>query len=174
VDAWIASGKSLSVPSEIRKTPLQVAIDIGFHSLIRLLARHQKDVANLNQALSDAVALKNLDDVNLLLEHGAEPRSIPLADVLSSWDPKVIQLFLDREADVLAGLPFTVLERDCDLIMAIKRFHSILRRSTDSLSFHVLRPSRQPQKAGSSFLSKCSHSCLVGGWKCRLVGSTLP
>ena len=59
VDAWIASGKSLSVPSEIRKTPLQVAVDIGFHSLIRLLACHEKDVANLNQALSDAVALRN-------------------------------------------------------------------------------------------------------------------
>lgn len=108
VDAWIASGKSLSVPSDIRKTPLQIAVDIGFHSLIQLLARHEKDVANLDQALSDAVALRNLDAVNLLLEHGADPRSIPLADVLLSWDPKIIQLFLDCRADVLAGLPFTV------------------------------------------------------------------
>jgi hypothetical protein len=66
------------------------------------------DKANLNRALSDAVALRNLDAVNLLLEHGADPRSIPFADVLLSWDPKVIQLFLDRKADVLAGLPFTV------------------------------------------------------------------
>lgn len=108
VDAWIASGKSLSVPSELRKTPLQVAVDIGFHSLVRLLACHERDVANLNRALSDAVALRNLDAVNLLLEHGADLRSVPLADVLLSWDPKLIQLFLDGEAEVLQGLPFTV------------------------------------------------------------------
>jgi len=103
VDTWIASGKSLSVPSEIKKTPLQIAVDIGFHSLIRLLACHEKDVANLNEELSDAVALRNLDAVNLLLEHGANLRSVPLADVLLSWDPKLIHLFLDGEAEALRG-----------------------------------------------------------------------
>ncbi len=108
VDAWIASGKSLSVPSQFRKTPLQVAVDIGFHSLIRLLARHERDVANLNRALLDAVALRSLDAVTLLLEHGADLKSVPLADVLLSWDPKLIQLFLDGEAEVIEGLPFTV------------------------------------------------------------------
>lgn len=108
VDAWIASGKSLSVPSTIRKTPLQVAVEIGFHSLVRLLARNDRDVTNLNQALSDAVALRNLDTVPLLLEHGADLKSVPLADVLLTWEPKLIQLFLDGGADVLEGLPFTV------------------------------------------------------------------
>ncbi|RXH56688.1 ankyrin repeat domain-containing protein [Granulicella sibirica] len=108
VDAWIAAGKSLCVPSEFKKTPLQVAVDIGFHSLIRLLARHERDVANLNRSLSDAVAIRSLDAVALLLEHGADLKSIPLADVLLSWDPKLIQLFLDGEAEVIEGLPFTV------------------------------------------------------------------
>jgi hypothetical protein len=61
VDAWIASGKSLSVPSQFRKTPLQVAVDIGFHSLIRLLACHDRDVANLNRALSDATRCTGCD-----------------------------------------------------------------------------------------------------------------
>lgn len=108
VDAWIASGKSISVPSAFRKTPLQVAVEIGFHSLVRLLACNDKDVTNLNRALSDAVALKSLDTVFLLLEHGADLKSVPLADVLSTWEPKLIQLFLDGGADVLEGLPFTV------------------------------------------------------------------
>ncbi len=108
VDAWIASGKSLSVPSAFRKTPLQIAVEIGFHSLVRLLACYDKDVTNLNQALSDAVALRSLDTVFLLLEHGADLKSVPLADVLSTWEPKLIQLFLDGGADVLEGLPFTV------------------------------------------------------------------
>lgn len=78
VDAWIASGKSLSVPSAIKKTPLQVAVEIGFHSLVQLLARNDRDVTNLNRTLSDAVALRNLDTVSLLLEHGADLRSVPL------------------------------------------------------------------------------------------------
>lgn len=108
VDAWIASGKSLSVPSGFRMTPLQVAVEIGFHSLIRLLACNDRDVANLNRALSDAVALRNLDSVSLLLEHGADLKSVPLADVLLTWEPKLIQLFLDGEAEVIEGLPFTV------------------------------------------------------------------
>jgi len=108
VDAWIASGKSLSVPSEFRKTPLQIAVDIGFHSLVELLASHERNAGDLNRALSDAVALRSLDAVNLLLEHGADLRSVPLADVLLSWDPKLIQLFLEGEADVLDGLPFTI------------------------------------------------------------------
>ena len=108
VDAWIALGKSVSVPSAIRKTPLQVAVEIGFHSLVRLLACNDRDVTNLNQALSEAVALRNLDTVSLLLEHGADLKSVPLADVLLTWEPKLIQLFLDGGADVLEGLPFTV------------------------------------------------------------------
>ena len=107
VDAWIAAGKSLSVPSGFRMT-LQVAVEIGFHSLVRLLACNDKDVTNLNQALSDAVALRNLDTVSLLLEHGADLKSVPLADVLLTWEPKLIQLFLDGGVDVLEGLPFTV------------------------------------------------------------------
>ena len=108
VEAWVASGKSLSVPSALRKTPLQVAVELGFHSLVRLLARYEKDVANLNQALSDSVALRCLDTVSLLLEHGADLKSVPLADVLLTWEPNLIQLFLAGGADVLEGLPFTV------------------------------------------------------------------
>ena len=73
-----------------------------------MLARNDSDVANLNQALSDAVVLRNLDTVFLLLEHGADLKSVPLADVLLTWEPRLIQLFLDGGADVFERLPFTV------------------------------------------------------------------
>src|SRR2546425_13037982 len=33
VEAWLAAGRSLIVPKEVRKTPLRVAISTGFHSL---------------------------------------------------------------------------------------------------------------------------------------------
>ena len=41
VEKWIASGKSLQMPAGIKNTPLAVAIDLGFHSLVELLARNE-------------------------------------------------------------------------------------------------------------------------------------
>ncbi len=36
-----AADRSLTVPKEVRKTPLRVAISTGFHSLVELLLRHE-------------------------------------------------------------------------------------------------------------------------------------
>jgi hypothetical protein len=72
IEKWIASGKSLRTPPQIKKTPLQVAMDLGFHSLIELLVRHEDSRAAKNQALSEAVSRRRLDVVELLLAHGAE------------------------------------------------------------------------------------------------------
>jgi hypothetical protein len=43
VEAWIRAGKCLTVPKEVRKTPLTVAMSTGFHSLVELLLRHEHD-----------------------------------------------------------------------------------------------------------------------------------
>lgn len=40
---WIAAGKSTQMPLGSRKTPLGIAVDSGFHSLVRLLASHEAD-----------------------------------------------------------------------------------------------------------------------------------
>jgi hypothetical protein len=37
IEKWIASGKSIRTPPEIKKPPLHVAIALGFHSLVELL-----------------------------------------------------------------------------------------------------------------------------------------
>ena len=34
LQAWVAAGKSLSVPAHYRQTPMRVALNTGFHSLI--------------------------------------------------------------------------------------------------------------------------------------------
>ena len=41
VEVWLAAGKSLTVPKEVRKTPLRVAISTGFHGLVELLLRYE-------------------------------------------------------------------------------------------------------------------------------------
>lgn len=73
IEKWIASGKPIQTPAQVRKTPLHVAIDSGFHSLVELLARHESRQEAKNQALSFAVSEKRLDFVELLVAHGAQP-----------------------------------------------------------------------------------------------------
>ena len=108
VEKWMASGKSLHMPSGIKKTPLAVAIDLGFHSLVELLSRHETSQEVKNKGLSDAVTAKRLDLAQLLLENGADIKSIPLMHAFGTWDPAIIRFFLEKGADAIKGSPFAV------------------------------------------------------------------
>lgn len=44
----------------------------------------------------------------MLLQHGADVRGVPFSDVLLTWKPALIRLFLDRGADVLTDHPFAI------------------------------------------------------------------
>jgi ankyrin repeat protein len=112
IEKWIADGKSIRMPPQIKKTPLQVAMDLGFHSLVDLLIRNEDRVEVKNRALADAVERKRIDLVELLLAYGAEIRSVPLCDVLLTWEPQMIRFFLDRGADVITGAPFACAFRE--------------------------------------------------------------
>ncbi len=106
VEDWLKSGKSLEVSSAVRVTPLQVAIETGFHSLIELLARNDREGSAKAHALLQAVQSRRLDFVLVLVEHGADTSSVPFIEVLRAWDPKLIRFFLARGADVITGSPF--------------------------------------------------------------------
>src|SRR4029079_158892 len=43
LQAWVAAGKSLSVPTHYRQTPMRVALNTGFHSLIEFLLQHEQN-----------------------------------------------------------------------------------------------------------------------------------
>ena len=43
LQAWVAAGKSLSVPAHYRQTPMRVALNTGFHSLIEFLLQHEAE-----------------------------------------------------------------------------------------------------------------------------------
>lgn len=108
VSDWIAAGKSLRVPAELKKTPLQVSVGLRFHSLVKLLAIHEESRPVQDQALTDAVRQRSVELVELLIEHGAEPSSVPLDHVLLTWEPVLIRLFLRSGCDALKGHPFTI------------------------------------------------------------------
>jgi hypothetical protein len=108
VEKWIASGQSLQMPPGTRKTPLSVAIELGFHSLVELLARNETSPEVKNRGLSEAAAAKRLDLAQLLLAQGAEIQSMPLADAFRTWDPAIIRFFLESGADAIKDSPFAV------------------------------------------------------------------
>ncbi len=51
IQNWIASGKSICVPADSRTTPLEVALDTGFHSLVELLVRNERSQELKNDGL---------------------------------------------------------------------------------------------------------------------------
>ena len=108
VQDWIASGKSLRLPPELRTTPLKIAIDTGFHSLVELLARNESDRNTKNVALRHAVSHQRDNFVDILVSNGAEVSSIPFIEVLRAWKPAIIHYFLDRGADFITDSPFAV------------------------------------------------------------------
>ena len=108
VQHWIASGESLSVPADLKTTPLEVALDTGFHSLVEMLVRHEASQNLKNRALRHAVSLKRLDFIELLVSNGAEISSVPFISVLRVWEPTIIRYFLDHGADFITDSPFAV------------------------------------------------------------------
>jgi ankyrin repeat protein len=108
VHDWIASGKSLCVPVDSRTTPLEVALNSGFHSLVELLLQNEENQELKNRALQLSLSLKRLDLIELLVVHGAEISSVPFIDVLNMWDPSIIRYFLHHGADFITDSPFRV------------------------------------------------------------------
>src|SRR5438874_4082617 len=99
VEAWVAAGKSLIAPKELRKTPLGVAMSTGFHSLVELLLRHEHRQDEKNEALRRAVFLNRPAFIELAVRYGADVASIPFLDVLMTGDRRVVAAFVERSAD---------------------------------------------------------------------------
>ena len=108
IEQWIATGRSLRTPGNLKKSPLDVGVEQGFHSLVALLARNECEASRKNHALGLAVAKKRLDLVHVLISLGADIKAVSLVDVLLTWDPAMIRFFLDNGADVIIGAPFAV------------------------------------------------------------------
>lgn len=81
-------------------------MDLGFHSLVELLIRHEDSGEAKNDALAEAVSNRRLDLVQLLVEHGAEVASVPFVDVLCHWTSAIIEFLIERGADVVTDDPF--------------------------------------------------------------------
>jgi hypothetical protein len=110
ISHWIAEGRSLSISAAKRrgtkKGLLEIAVETGFHSLVELLVKNESAQTAKDAALDLAVSLRRLDLIEVLCANGADPRSVPLADVLRTSRPELLRFFLDHGADPLNGKPF--------------------------------------------------------------------
>lgn len=66
----------------------------------------QEPMNGYDSPISRALRLRRLDMIELLIQHGCYPRSVDMLDVLRSWDPKIMDHFVSRGADVVDGQPF--------------------------------------------------------------------
>lgn len=109
IEKWIADGKSLEVRAARRgrqKSLLQIAVDTGFHSLVELIAKNETRQESKNAALADAVSLRRMALIELLVANGGDIKSVPFIDVLLTWEPNMIRFFLERGSDPVEGRPF--------------------------------------------------------------------
>lgn len=106
LQTWIAAGRPLTVPAHYRHTPLRVAVDTGFHSLIELLLQHENDQAVKDDVLKHACWRDRRAVMQLALEHGANVNAVSFQDVIETWDRDVVQIFVARGADLVTNAPF--------------------------------------------------------------------
>jgi hypothetical protein len=88
-------------PAEVNSTPLGIALNTGFHSLVELLARHEQSQELKNRTLRHAVSLKRPDFSELLVSWGDQLCSVPFVRVLRVWHPAIIRYFLVHGADII-------------------------------------------------------------------------
>lgn len=107
VEDWIRQGKSIRVHPKSRDDPLNIALRKGFFSLVELLARNTDSQEKKDEILLQAIRRQTFDIVKMLVDHGANPKTVPLTDVLCAWDPEMMRYFFARGVDMLTDDPFT-------------------------------------------------------------------
>lgn len=95
---------SLRIDGARRYSKLQLKRD--FTALWSWLHSTRRIRPQKNAALADAVFLKRFDFVELLVENGADISAVPLADVLLTWEPRLMRFFLGRGADPVKDFAF--------------------------------------------------------------------
>lgn len=109
---WVKAGKPLDPPPtqpkcSRKRSPLQYAIESGCHSMVQVLLEGGAEVEQNNRydALLDAVRCARFDFIKMLVEHGADVRRVDMREVFYTWDPEIIDYFIEQGADVETGNP---------------------------------------------------------------------
>jgi hypothetical protein len=101
VEAWIKNGRPIQCePSTDRKhwklrSPLRLAVERGFYSLVELLLLNGYNPNSDSWSCqTPAVEAKNRSLIDLLLKHGTDPHGVDLYDVLETYDREIMDRFI--------------------------------------------------------------------------------
>jgi hypothetical protein len=111
VQDWISAGKPVNLPpahtiKRAKQSPLQIAIDLGFYSLVQVLLEGGASLEDLRYPpLLQALHKRRLDLVQLIVKHGADIHSVPMDSVFASWSNETVDFFIEQGADLEKGYP---------------------------------------------------------------------
>ena len=106
VQKWIADGKRTFDPDSAWSSPLEIAVDTGFHSMVELLLQQGVDKQERNYMLERAVGDGNFELIKLLVEYDADPKCVDFEEVCRTGHPFIIKFFIDRGIDAETDQPF--------------------------------------------------------------------
>ncbi len=129
-------------------SPLDVALELGFHSLIEVLLDAGAVTASerFGPPIYQAISMRRLDIIKLLVEHGGvDPSKVSMPAVFDCWDPQIMEYFIERGADVEKGNPlaYAFSERIRTALRIFKqykdRFPSFQEQANIALRYHCSR-----------------------------------
>ncbi len=148
VQEWIASGKPVSLPDKTegkrRKiSPLETAIETGFHSMVQVILDGGAAVEELRySALVHALEKRRLDFVELMVDHGADIHSVGMRTVFETWDREIVSFFIEQGADLDTGQPlaYALCSKMRPMLGVLKqyqeRFPSFQEQANIALRYH--------------------------------------
>lgn len=113
IQTWIKDGKPVNSPPRSPKgrrtnSPLDVAIERGFHSVVQVLLEGGavQEPVGFDSPMSNALRCRRLDLVELLIKHGFDPQTVDMREVFDTWDPQIMKLFIEAGANLEVNNPF--------------------------------------------------------------------
>jgi hypothetical protein len=106
VQKWIEAGRPIQPgPGKFRRTPLRVAIETGFLSLVEVLLRAGIDDAEKARALRKAMDVGRADIFDLLVRYGADHSVFGVEEIMKSRQKELIEWYAQRGVDWESGYP---------------------------------------------------------------------
>jgi hypothetical protein len=168
VQEWIRTGRPYRLPEgHFTTSPLRVAIQTGFHSLVEVLLKAGVPQKEKNEALARAVRDCKLDILELLRECGADVTSIDPAEVFWTRNPGIIRWFIANGMDLERSESIAKAFRDKQ-----REFLGIymdLRDRVPSARRQATSPFAITQRRGTSNGFHCSSGLVpIRGCRCRV------
>ncbi len=145
VQKWIAEGKRITAPEIYWETPLSLAVETGFHSMIEVFLQQKPEQEDLDQALNYATGEGNFENIKLLVEYGARINSVDFDVICHTGNPLIIEYFINHGIDTETDYPFARAlchpkRRYLGVYMRYrKKFPSFKRQMNLALRYHAQR-----------------------------------